>query len=98
MGRPKGRSVVDTGKTNAPTIIRNAMKARGYTQVMLAERLGYASQSGISGVIGGNNIQVNVLLSILDELGFDIIVRDRNGSNRENTWRIERIAETPTED
>lgn len=77
------------GATNVAEIIRKAMKVRGYTNEMLAKELGYASASGASMVLSGRRIRVDTAIAALDALGFDIIVKDRNGNNKENSWKLE---------
>lgn len=89
MARQRGRIVRETIAMNTGDIVRTAMKKRGYTQLMLAQKLGYSGQNSIAMALGGRNMRVDILYAMLDELGFDLIVRDRNGSNRENVWRIE---------
>ena len=88
MARKKGDIVMQINQTNAPQIIKDALKSRGYTQLMLAEKLGYHSQSAIAKALGGRNLQINSMVAILDTLGFDIIIKDRNSNNRENVWKI----------
>lgn len=91
MARPKGRVISAASGTNVPDVLHTAMKVRGYTQKMLAESLGYASQSGVAMMVKSGNMQVSALLTILNALGFDVIVKDRNGSNRENVWKLETV-------
>lgn len=91
MARAVGDTVQQGKLTNAPELVKKAMKARGYTQVMLANELGYKGQSSISSALNGRNMQINVLVGILDALGFDIIIKDRNGNNRENCWKVESV-------
>lgn len=76
-------------ETNVAEVIRKAMKVRGYTNEMLAKELGYASASGTSMVLSGRRIRVDTAIAALDALGFDIIVRDRKASNKENVWTLE---------
>lgn len=89
MARPVGAKVQPDCGTNAGEIIRQAMKARGYTLKMMAEDLGYRGVSGIGSTISGRNVRTDVFVRFLDNLGFDVIVKDRNGSNRENVWKVE---------
>lgn len=91
MARPVG-SHVEKGVTNAPQIVRSAMGLRGYTLKMLASSLGYSGPKSTWGLLQPTrNMQINVFVAMMDALGFDIIVKDRNGSNRENTWKLEQI-------
>ena len=75
--------------TNVAEVIRKAMKVRGYTNEMLAKELGYASASGTAMVLSGRRIRVDTAIAALDALGFDIIVKDRKASNKENVWTLE---------
>lgn len=72
--------------------IMNALKVRGMTQKMLALKCGYKRQSNFTSLMSGKSMTVDNFLKMLDVLGFDLIVRDQNGSSRENTWKIERDA------
>ena len=74
---------------NEKQIIREAMKVRGLTQAMLADAAGMKGQSNVSEVLRGQTTKTQTLVKLLDAMGFDLIVKDRNGSNRENSWRVE---------
>lgn len=89
MARTAGAVVQPSGSTNAPELIKRAMKTRGYTQQMMADELGYARANGVGMAISGRNMRIDILVRMLDVLGFDVIVKDRNGSNRENAWKLE---------
>jgi len=75
---------------NEKDVLRAAMSARGVSQAMLAEMAGLKRQSNISEILRGKSMRVDNLALLLDALGFDLIVKDRNGSNRENVWKITR--------
>ena len=70
-------------------ILVNAMKVRGYTQTMLAQAAGYARQSNVSELLRGKSIRVDNFVKLLNAMGFDVVVKDRNGQNRENVWKVE---------
>lgn len=93
MARQRGQIVRETIAMNTGDILRSAMKQRGYTQLMLAHRMGYSGQNSIAMALSGRNMRVDILYAMLDELGFDLIVRDRNGSNKDGVWRVEPKAE-----
>ena len=77
-------------KTNTREVLRAAMKARGYTNEMLSKALGYSWTSGASMMTSGTRrIRVDTLIAALDALGFDLVVRDRQKSNKENVWNLE---------
>ena len=71
-------------------IIRKAMEVRGINQTMLAPKAGLKRQSNISEMLRANSMRVDNLLLLLNAMDFDLIVKDRNGSNRENVWKVER--------
>lgn len=75
---------------NEKDTVRAAMAARGVNQTMLAEMAGLKRQSNVSEMLRGRSMRVDNLVLLLDALGFDLIVKDRNSSNRENTWKITR--------
>ena len=89
MARPVGANNQAKVTTNAGEVVKQAIKARGYTYAMLADKLNYNSPNSIGMAISGRNMQINVLAMMLDALGFDIIIKDRNSSNKDNTWKVE---------
>ena len=66
-------------------IIKNAIKQQQISQQQLAERLGYKTQSAISERLRGD-LRVGTAIKILDYLGYDMIIVDRN--DRENSWKV----------
>lgn len=70
-------------------IIRAAMGARGINQTMLADMAGLKRQSNVSEMLRGKSMRVDSMVLLLNAMGFDVIVKDRNGSNRENVWKLE---------
>ena len=74
---------------NEKDIIKEALKSRNITQKMLAEQAGYKRQSSYTSLMSGKSMRVDNFVKLLDALGYDLIVKDRNGSNRENVWKVE---------
>lgn len=74
---------------NEKQIVREAMKVRGLTQAMLADAAGLKNQSNVSEILRGQTTKTQTLVRLLDAMGFDLIIKDRNGSNRENVWKVE---------
>lgn len=70
-------------------IIRQAMKVRGYTQQMMADSLGLKCQALVADRLSKRcaSLKVDTLLQMLDVLGYDVIVQDRNTNGQ--TWKIE---------
>ena len=71
-------------------VIRRAMATRNINQTMLAKMAGLKRQSNVSEMLRGRSMRVDNFVMLLDALGFDLIIKDRNGSNRENCWKVER--------
>ena len=70
-------------------IIRKAMSVRGINQTILAGRAKLKRQSNVSEMLRGKSLRVDNLVRLLNAMDFDVIIKDRNGSNRENVWKIE---------
>ena len=72
--------------------IRAAIEARGINQTILAEMAGLKRQSNVSELLRGRSMRVDNFVMLLDAMGFDVIVKDRNPANKENCWKIEKTA------
>ncbi len=71
-------------------IIRQAMAIRGYTQKMAAEAMGYKGQSGIGQILGRKNGgRLDVFVQLMDALGYEVVVRDKNTKNKAE-WVLEK--------
>lgn len=66
-------------------IIKKAIKQQQISQQQLAERLGYKTQSAVSERLRGD-LRVGTAIKMLDCLGYDMIIVDRNDS--ENSWKV----------
>lgn len=73
---------------NEKNIIKEAMKSRGYNQSQLAGAAGLKRQSNVSELLRGKSMRVDSFVKLLDAMGFDVVVKDRNGANRQNTWKV----------
>ena len=69
-------------------ILVEAMKVRGFTQKMLAESSGLARQSNVSEMLRSKSLCVGNFVKLLNSMGFDVIVKDRNSRSSENTWKV----------
>lgn len=69
-------------------IIREAIKARNINQTILAQMCGFKTQSVISQRLRGASMSVQNFVELLDAMGFDVQVRDRNSSNKDNRWTV----------
>ena len=65
--------------------VRKAMAMRGWNQPQLAKEAGFKSQSNITGLLNNNKngIRADNLFKMLNALGFQIVVRDKMGSEKE---------------
>lgn len=79
---------------NEKDVIRAAMDARGFNQAMLAEKAGLKRQSNVSEMLRGKSMRVDNFVKLLDAMGFDVIVKDRNGKNHGNQWSVENFTNT----
>ena len=66
-------------------VVRKGMTMRGWSQPKLAVESGFKSQSNITGLLNNNKngIRMDNLFRMLDAMGFEIVVRDKMGSNKE---------------
>lgn len=63
--------------------IKNAMKSKKITQTTLAESVGVKSQSVIAERLKMDNISVNVVLDMLDAIGYEMMIvpKDEDGDS-----------------
>lgn len=64
-------------------VAKMIMRERGITQAQLAEKFGKAGQSTISMILNGRSMKVENLLMILDECGYEMVIRDRGDAGHE---------------
>ena len=60
-------------------VAKTVMRTSGITQTQLAEKLGKAGPSTISMILSGRSMKVENLLTILNECGYDLIAKSRDG-------------------
>ena len=57
-------------------VVRNVMSADGITQMELANKLGYKTQSGVGNALSRENgMRVDVFVKMMNAMGYDVIVR-----------------------
>ena len=66
-------------------ILREAMKARGITQVVLADKLGVL-QSSLSGSLNRKRSSMEVFCRLLNAMDYDVAVVDRETG--EVVWKV----------
>ena len=63
-------------------IIRTVMKDKGVTQVALAAMMGFSSQGTVGNMLKRENIDTDVLIGILDKLGYEVVVQPKTQGQR----------------
>ena len=74
---------------NSKQIVAEVMEARGWSQKMLADKLGYATVTGVSNRLNGKttkDMNVNTLVQFLSLMECDVVVRSRTKDRTE--WTI----------
>ena len=67
---------------DAKEAIREAMKVCGWSQERLANECGMKRQSNVTGVLNrGSSMRVDILLQMVNAMGFELILRDKRGKN-----------------
>ena len=57
-------------------VVRTVMSADGITQMELANKLGYKTQSGVGNALSRENgMRVDVFVKMMNAMGYDVIVR-----------------------
>ena len=76
-------------------VVKEIMKECNISQSELAEKSGFKSQSNITGFLNRgsastNTLKVNVLVQLVEAMGFEVIVRDKrkNDKGERKEWRI----------
>lgn len=62
--------------------VKKILKNENTTQKELAKKLGYAYATGVSTLLAKNNPTVDKLIRILDAIGYEIVLRPKNGTNK----------------
>jgi transcriptional regulator with XRE-family HTH domain len=75
-------------------IIKEAMKATGWSQETLAKQTGYLNkdgsgrQTGVSNRINGNRMRVDIFVKFLNAMGYELVVRSSNPNTNKNEWTV----------
>ena len=57
-------------------VVRAVMSADGITQMELANKLGYKTQSGVGNALSRENgMRVDVFIKMMNAMGYDVVVR-----------------------
>lgn len=73
----------------AREIIKELIKTRNWSQSKLAEEAGLKSQSNVTGMLNrSSSLRVDNLVKLVEAMGYEVIIRDKMGSNKE--WRIKK--------
>lgn len=68
-------------------IVVAAMNARGCNQTMLAEAAGLKRQTNVSEMLRSNSMRVDNFVKLLSAMGYEVIVKDRNSTNKDK-WEV----------
>lgn len=73
---------------NSREIIYAAIKTRGYTQSLLAEKAGYKTTSTINDMLARNKngMRVDNFIKLLEIMDFEVVVRSKTKSGEE--WKV----------
>lgn len=74
---------------NSKQIVAEVMGMRGWSQKMLAEKLGYATVTGVANRLNGKStkdMNVSTLVQFLSLMDCDVVVRSRTKDKKE--WVI----------
>ena len=74
---------------NSKQIVADVMEMRGWTQKMLAEKMGYATVTGVANRLNGKStkdMNVNTLVQFLSLMNCDVVVRSKTKDKKE--WVI----------
>lgn len=57
-------------------VVRSIMSSDGITQMELANKLGYKTQSGVGNALSRENgMRVDVFVKMMNAMGYDVVVR-----------------------
>ena len=73
---------MEVKKMTGKEAMRYAIKEKRMTQQEIAEKAGYARQTNVSGVLRVENARVDSLVRILNACGYDLVMVDRNDSEK----------------
>ena len=62
--------------------IKKILKQEHMTQKVLSEKMGYARPSSLNTVLRANNPKIETLVNIIDALGYEVVLRPKNGSDK----------------
>ena len=62
--------------------IKKILKQEHMTQKVLSEKMGYARPSNLNTVLRANNPKIETLVNIMDALGYEVVLRPKNGSDK----------------
>ncbi len=82
---------------DAKEAVREAMKVCGWSQETLAKKCGMKGQSNVTGVLNrGSSLRVDILLQMVNAMGFELVLRDSRGKDEFIIDRSEKKAEAET--
>ena len=74
---------------NEKDILKAIMKAKGFTQSLVAEKAGLKRQSNVSEMLRGQSIRVDNLVLLLEAMDCELVVRSKTAMpSQENPDRM----------
>lgn len=78
----------------ANDVVREAMKACGWSQKTLAEKVGHIDENGeglqsaVSNRINGKRMSVATFVKFLNAMGYELVVKSSNPNSNKNEWKV----------
>ena len=72
---------------NEIEIVRTLLKSKKVSHAVLAQKLGFATPTGVSNRLQGRSMTVEGLVKMLDALDCELIIRNKIGEKE--TWVVE---------
>lgn len=75
-------------------VIKEAMKACGWSQKTLAKQAGYIDNDGegmqtaVSNRINSNTMRVDTFVKFLNAMGYELVVKSSNPNANKNEWKV----------
>lgn len=74
-------------------IIDAAMKTCGWTQKVLADKMGYTAQSCVASRLRGNSMRVDTFVKMLSLMGYRVVVESTSPNANKNKWEVTSVTE-----
>jgi ribosome-binding protein aMBF1 (putative translation factor) len=75
-------------------IVKEALKATGWSQQTLAKQLGYVDENGegvqqaVGNRINVGRMRIDIFVKMLNTMGYELVVRSSNPNTNKNEWTV----------